>query len=343
MHDIASDASHLDILVAGYQREGAIRVVTTAPAMSKGSQWTPVNGTMMYVAGTVGTSGGEKVINAYDVAPVNASGPWPKVPFATSTWSIANGVSIEGYTVRVAGKVSAAAEDASHYYLDDGSGAQGPGGAEGIKVVYPGTPENYPQAGDTVIATGIAVRESGYWTIRTRVLADTEVVQIGSAGLGRNILVNPGFETGETGWYKGSNKGYGAAIEGWAARNGAKGAAFYGWDGNVYEPLDAYWGQNVAIQAGATYEFSAWILAEIATFKGELRIKLSWRDPYGGVIGTEIASDILPADNTFQQFAVSGVAPAGAVSVNVEVTGTNITRGGATKIDDAVLKMTALP
>jgi len=343
--DNGSDETHTDCYVTGYQREGTCRVLSGSPILSNGTAVAVRPGVMLHVLGTVGTLDGEKVLNAIDVVPTNWDGPWPK-KISMNTRAMVQTASPNGLVARIVGNVSATDSEKKFVYVDDGANVAGDSGALGVKVYYQGGPDDYPAVGDTVSAIGVAWPEVGADTLGhpsliTRLTTDFTIVNIGSGGVGRNLLLNPGFEEGSANW---TTSPASVATETWAARSGTRGMAFYTWD----EYPEAFFGQNVkGIQPGASYTFSAYILKE-ANHVGTVVMRVTWLDAQGAEIGSPI-EQTAEATTAWGQFELPVVAPAGAAEGSFTIWNREHQPAPppgslqAVMVDDVVVKMTATP
>jgi len=231
-------------------------------------------------------------------------------------------------------------------YVDDGANVPGAGGRTGVLVTYPGSPDNYPEVGDTVSATGVLWLERGngtlrYPTLTTRTGTDFSIINIGSGGMGRNLLLNPGFEEGAANWERSPQS---VAPEPWAARSGSWGMAFYAWE--QYD--EVFVGQRVAnLVPGASYSFSAYILKEI-NHVGNVVMEVHWFDADGNEILPAVVTPVA-AGTAWQQFTVQVTAPAGASQGSFMIRNVDHQPAPppgqlqAVMIDDVVVKMTASP
>lgn len=335
--DLGSDTTKTDCQVTGYQREGSVRVLCDAPIYSDGTAIAVAPGMMLYVAGTVAEKDGEKVLQATDIAPANPDGPWPWV-YNLGSKSISYPPEKKGLLVRTWGKVASVAPDKSFFFVDDGAGTPAENPELGVKVMYTSGGANYPEVGDYITATGVCWPEGGFNTLAARKDADVQTVKIGPGGIGRNILLNPGFEDGKTNWY---TPALSVNPEGWAARTGSLGMAFYTWDSYT----EAYAGQNVGgIVQGGSYLFGAYLVQEPGHV-GTIKLRIEWLDESGNPVGTP-AEQIVSPVNDWGWFEVTGVAPAGTKSANFVIYDTDHSPGSgaqAIKVDDAEAKLTALP
>ncbi|MGQ9807152.1 MAG: hypothetical protein ACUVSM_07600 [Armatimonadota bacterium] len=343
--DNGSDATRTDCYVTGYGREGTCRVVSSNPIISNGVPVAVRPGVMLHVLGTVQTVNGEKRLNAIDIVPTNWDGPWPRQIGMTSK-SMALPPNPSGQIVRLVGNVSGTAPDKSFVYVDDGANVPGEVGYTGVRVPYPGSPDDYPAIGDTVAATGVLWLEQGaggkrHPVLYTRRATDFSIINIGSGGIGRNLLLNPGFEEGAANWDRSPQS---VAPERWAARSGSWGMAFYAWD--TYDQV--FVGQRVRnIVPGASYSFSAYILKEV-NHVGNVVMEVHWFDADGNEILPAVEVPVAAA-TTWQQFTVPVVAPAGASEGSFVIRNVDHQPAPppgqlqAVMIDDVVVKMTATP
>jgi len=340
--DNGSSFYNTDCYVADYGHEGVIRVIGSEPVYSNNNPVWLTKGCMLCVTGTVATVDGEKVIQATDLAPSSWDGPWPKT-LAMNTKAVPEGIDKKGYLVKLAGKVNSVASDYSYFYISDGSRVTGEAGT-GIKVLYPltGDVDKYPKQDDVVSAIGVCwpetVEDTTYYVLNTRSANDVAPANQGGGDHEANLLQNPGLENGPLGWFYGPS----FAVEPWAWHTGSRGAAIYGWDGNAGSPLSTWFGQTITATPGATYEFRTWVKKE-ASFIGDVKIKLEWRDANDQPVGSDVISDALAAGPDWQEFTINGTCPAGATKVNAVFAGENVIAGGAAMFDDAVLKITAAP
>lgn len=345
VRDNGSDTAHTDCYVTGYHREGTVRVTSNSPIYSNGAPVAVRLGAMLHVVGTVTTVNAEKVVQASDVVPTNWDGPWPKA-ITMNTRSMSLLPDTSGLLARLVGNVSWVSGDKTFFYLDDGANVPAEGAKTGIKVYHTASPDDYPQIGDTVSATGIVWTEQGadsktYYNLTTRKSSDFAVLNIGSGGVGRNLLLNPGFESGSEAWTLPDSS---VAPEAWAALNGAKGMAFYTWDSYT----DISFHQTVPnIVPGATYEFSAQ-LKEEPNHIGTIKMIIEWLDSSNNPIVPSADLTVDPPDN-WGKFILSAVAPAGAASANFTFADTNHSPNlenpnlQAVMVDDTVAKITAMP
>jgi len=126
------------------------------------------------------------------------------------------------------------------------------------------------------------------------------VVGIMALSASADLLVNSGFENGLNNWWE-----YGDGDdEGWAARSGTNGYAFYAWiDGG-----SAGVGQNVSVTSSAGGDIYTWTcygLAESDYTASKTFMKMEfWRDA-GSTLVTAVTNDIsLSLSTTWQQFSM---------------------------------------
>lgn len=143
---------------------------------------------------------------------------------------------------------------------------------------------------------------------------------------------------------------------------GANGMWLKAFSGSLADPSDATLSQTVAATAGGDYTFSAWSKWEtnysggLATVSGspsptQTLLELAFLDAGNVVIGTPVTVNLKTAgqanDNTWRQYSVNGVAPAGSVSVRVSAIMNDGVNSGANPqsafFDDLSLTLAAAP
>ena len=143
---------------------------------------------------------------------------------------------------------------------------------------------------------------------------------------GGNLLVNPGFESGSTGW---SGVTTGITIVTYAFHTGIQSL-------QIDEPTSGTRGvyQNVTVIAGRSYTISGWIQANLST--GNPRIVVNWKDSSGTQLSTTIVANVTSTSG-WTQYSINVSAPAGAVTAMFQcylAAGT----GGSAWFDDLVLQ-----
>ncbi|BBO34627.1 dockerin type I domain-containing protein [Lacipirellula parvula] len=143
---------------------------------------------------------------------------------------------------------------------------------------------------------------------------------------------------------------------------GANGVWLKAFSGSLADPSDATLSQTVAATVGGNYTFSAWSKWEtnysggLAAISGspsptQTLIELAFLDAGNVVIGTPVTVNLKTAgqlnDNTWRQYSVNGIAPAGAVNVRVSAIMNDGVNSGANPqsafFDDLSLTLAAAP
>lgn len=155
----------------------------------------------------------------------------------------------------------------------------------------------------------------------------------------QNLVANPGFENGTTGWTAGTGSGYTLPT---IATDGPHGGTNYA----KYSPTATnglY--QDVTISPSTSYTVSFWYKATASSSTGNTgRIWSGFRDSSGGSISYQGASaDVdplrnnngyLPAATAWTQVSISFTSPAGATLFNLQLRAYN---GSTFSIDDVSL------
>jgi hypothetical protein len=143
---------------------------------------------------------------------------------------------------------------------------------------------------------------------------------------------------------------------------GANGMWLKAFSGSLADPSDATLSQTLAATVGGNYTFSAWSKWE-ANYSGGLAaisgspsptqtlLEMAFLDAGNLVIGTPVIVNLKTAgqlnDNTWRQYSVNGVAPAGAASVRVSaIMNDGVNAGGNPQsafFDDLSLTLAGAP
>lgn len=143
---------------------------------------------------------------------------------------------------------------------------------------------------------------------------------------------------------------------------GSNGMWLKAFSGSLADPSDATLSQTVAATVGGNYTFSAWSKWEtnysggLATISGspsptQTLLELAFLDASNVVIGAPVTLNLKTAgqsnDNTWRQYSVNGIAPAGAASVRVSAIMNDGVNSGANPqsafFDDLSLTLAASP
>jgi len=150
-------------------------------------------------------------------------------------------------------------------------------------------------------------------------------------------LVNPGFEsnggagTSADNWSNGGASG----VESWAAHSDSWGMAIYGWTGDNW----GHFYQDVNVSAGENYSFSLWINKDNTFAASTVNIEMEWYSSGSGFLGETKQAVLGSLNSSWQQFSITGTAPAGTDYVRAFIDVTGITAGGAVKFDDTQLTL----
>ena len=155
----------------------------------------------------------------------------------------------------------------------------------------------YKQDGSSV-ASGVPRYETGKFNQAVTVEEGTT-----------NLLVNPGFESGDTGWTKSS-----AAIENVAGWEGS-------WRGrmnlNGSEPDHGRLYQTVAVTAEQSYTVSAYV-KRLSGGQPSTFLFIIWKNSGGGIISQSTSPDLAPSiTGDWGRFSLTATAPTGAVNALV--------------------------
>lgn len=129
-----------------------------------------------------------------------------------------------------------------------------------------------------------------------------------------NFSTNPGVEASTTGWtprWFGAGGGAGTSTRTAAAAHGGASGYRKAWT-VAGGGQDIGVQQTVAVTAGTTYTFSAYVRSSLATGQ---KMFTAWKNSSGGAIGGDIhGPEVAVASNTWQRLSQTLTAPAGAAS-----------------------------
>jgi hypothetical protein len=154
------------------------------------------------------------------------------------------------------------------------------------------------------------------------------------AGNAQNLLSNPGFEQGWSGWSGTGNVG----TEPWSPRSGTNGMAFKGW-----EASPATLSQSVGVSTNGTFTFSIWCRREFRYDVLTNNLVIEWLDSANNPLQppTTRSWANVPPDNFWHQIYVSGSCSSSELAnIRVKVEGAwNVMGGPAVSymVDDAAL------
>ncbi len=158
--------------------------------------------------------------------------------------------------------------------------------------------------------------------------------------LNTDFEVNQGFGGGTAdSWINTGRSG----IEGWSAHSGSWGLAVYGFALPETPYYGTFYQVATGVQAGNDYGFSIWANKDDNFTAAAAELSVEWYDIDSLRIGG-VTNNVYSSLNTsWQQFTVSGTAPANATTLRVQVNVTGINDGGALKFDEANLTVVPEP
>ena len=131
----------------------------------------------------------------------------------------------------------------------------------------------------------------------------------GRSASGAQLLTNPGFEDGTTGW---------TVVRGTLATSSAARTGSAAGELSSQTSGEAQIYQHRPVRDDATYTFSGWVLADDpATLT--VRLRLTWFDSGGDILGTSDSDAAVPTPGPYRQLTAVVVPIPGSVSANAGV------------------------
>jgi len=147
----------------------------------------------------------------------------------------------------------------------------------------------------------------------------------GPAAAGENLLLNGGFEDGKAYWNNVTN------IVTTPVHGGAKAASLYCAGSCSIRQL-------VAVEAGASYSFSAWVYDDAPNVAG-VWLSVDWLDADSTHVGSAVSAKLTTDQKAYRALALGPVvAPAPARSARINLWAQSLTgQSGVVTYDDALL------
>jgi hypothetical protein len=175
-----------------------------------------------------------------------------------------------------------------------------------------------------------------------KLMTGCAVLLVSAAVASANLLINPGFESGDyTGWAQG----------GWY--NGSGGDAHSGTYGASYAVSSNHLGENyfvaeqlVPVTGGETYDLSGWVRIAGTPTTSESFLELRWLNASGGSEGQFGTIHVATQQDYALSSLLAQVAPAGAVTARVALvvhTTATPTDNAWHTFDDINFDMAAIP
>lgn len=162
----------------------------------------------------------------------------------------------------------------------------------------------------------------------------TSIMLAWAGTVSANLLTNPGFSSGSgtdaDNWTEASNSGR----ENWGSHDGdAYLMALYGWNSAT---SDQVYQDVTGATAGSTYSLTFWHEGDAGWNGSAVSASMVWLDSGGSSIGTPVTVDLQPyATESWNNYVLNGTAPAGTVTVRVQLDATKPDGGaGAQKFDE---------